>query len=237
LERPVSTKYLVTKVTPGNPVLVDLYDATKKVTVRIEADNCIYALPSFQRRYHFGEAVADDHRYAPWVTANLVLERPPQEQSEFSEPAWDNVIYQSRSLGYVVATHQSKARSNAGSNVWTWYLSFPNEDFKAVRKRLLESRWEDWRDQILDDLKTVHPNIEKVTQRIDVALFGHGMTTPTVDFIWGDSLEKARRSQENVWFAHSDLSGISIFEEAQYRGVLAAEALMAHQGYPFKSSL
>jgi hypothetical protein len=28
-----------------------------------------------------------------------------------------------------------------------------------------------------------------------------------------------------MWFAHSDMSGISIFEEAQYRGVLAAQAV------------
>ena len=30
----------------------------------------------------------------------------------------------------------------------------------------------------------------------------------------------------NIWFANSDLSGISIFEEAQYRGVRAAEAAL-----------
>jgi hypothetical protein len=30
----------------------------------------------------------------------------------------------------------------------------------------------------------------------------------------------------NVHFAHTDMSGISIFEEAQYRGVLAAKKVL-----------
>jgi hypothetical protein len=33
-----------------------------------------------------------------------------------------------------------------------------------------------------------------------------------------------------VLFAHSDLSGYSVFEEAHYRGVLAAERALAAPG-------
>jgi hypothetical protein len=35
-----------------------------------------------------------------------------------------------------------------------------------------------------------------------------------------------------VHFAHSDLSGIALFEEAQDRGVLAAERVLARLGKP-----
>ncbi len=40
-----------------------------------------------------------------------------------------------------------------------------------------------------------------------------------------------------VRFAHSDMSGLSLFEEAQYRGVRAAGDLMRHMGHTHISSL
>jgi hypothetical protein len=40
-----------------------------------------------------------------------------------------------------------------------------------------------------------------------------------------------------VVFAHSDMSGISIFEEAQYRGVAAAETVLRRMSKTFASSL
>jgi putative NAD(P)-binding protein len=231
---PIHSEHLITKVKPGQTVQIDALEVSTKKMVRFEADNCLYCLPAFQRSYHLDNESKFTGHYAPWVTANLVLERSPSERSVFSEPAWDNVIHDSPSLGYVVATHQSKAMSNAGSNVWTWYRSFPNEDPSEVRKQLLESKWEWWKEQILQDLGTVHSNIEQVTTQIDVALFGHAMIAPTVGTIWGNELKRIRRPLENVWFAHADLSGISIFEEAQYRGVLAAQQLMESAKHPFK---
>ena len=132
-----------------------------------------------------------------------------------------------------MAAHQTKAMSNQGENVWTWYRAFPNRDPSEVRKELLESRWEYWRDEILSDLETVHPDIAEVTSRIDVALFGHGMITPAVGYVWGEESARARQPKQNLWFAHSDLSGISVFEEAQYRGVLAAQQLMKDSGRSF----
>lgn len=237
LENPVRTRHLVTSVVPGEKVEINLLDLKSKRPVRILADSCIYCLPTFQRSYHISESMGAPGNYAPWVTANIVLKRAPKERSIYSEPAWDNVLYGSPSLGYVVASHQLKARSNVGPNVWTWYRSFPGEEPKEVRKRLLDSRWSDWRDQVLDDLEVVHPDIAEVTERVDIALFGHGMITPTVDYIWGKARQRALKPLSNVWFAHSDLSGISIFEEAQYQGVRAAEELMRAKEFSFRSLL
>ena len=235
LSYPIHTRQLITAVRPGSPVEIDILDLDQREHLRIEAERCLYCLPSFQRPYHFQSEPVFPGHYAPWVTANLVLSKAPQEKSIYSEPAWDNVVFGSESLGYVVSTHQSKAMSNQGENVWTWYRAFPNRDPAEVRKELLESRWEHWRDEILADLRTVHPDIEEVTSRLDVALFGHGMITPKTGFIWGEQAARAREPKENVWFAHSDLSGISVFEEAQYRGVLAAEKLMTDSGRAFQS--
>jgi hypothetical protein len=38
-------------------------------------------------------------------------------------------------------------------------------------------------------------------------------------------------------FAHGDVSGLSLFEEANYRGVLAAERTLRRLGVSFASSL
>jgi hypothetical protein len=63
------------------------------------------------------------------------------------------------------------------------------------------------------------------------------MVQPRVGFVWGKARWQARQPQGNIYFAHSDLSGFSIFEEAQYRGVLAAERILAKHQVPFSSSL
>jgi hypothetical protein len=53
--------------------------------------------------------------------------------------------------------------------------------------------------------------------------FGHAMARPTPGFL------KARQSDgDRFYFANSDQSGYSIFEEAQYRGVRAADEALQH---------
>jgi hypothetical protein len=63
------------------------------------------------------------------------------------------------------------------------------------------------------------------------------MIRPTPGFIWGAARREAARPLGPVHFAHSDLSGLSIFEEAQWRGIAAAEAVLAALGAPFSSAL
>jgi hypothetical protein len=40
-----------------------------------------------------------------------------------------------------------------------------------------------------------------------------------------------------IFHAHSDVSGLSLFEEAHYRGVAAAEGAMSHLDMPYESLL
>jgi hypothetical protein len=51
---------------------------------------------------------------------------------------------------------------------------------------------------------------------------GHAMIRPTPGFL----SRKYDPAIPRLWCANSDLSGISIFEEAQYRGVRAAESAL-----------
>ena len=47
---------------------------------------------------------------------------------------------------------------------------------------------------------------------------GHAMIRPTPGFIFSAERERWLKPRNGVYYANSDLSGFSIFEEAQYRG-------------------
>lgn len=193
--------------------------------VRYLAEAVIWAAPTFFASYVVeGAPKAAGFTYSPWVTANLTLTRQPQD-APGAELAWDNVFYGSPSLGYVVATHQHLGRRREES-VWTWYYAMAEMSPAAARRQLLDASWESWRDRIFADLARAHPDIADCVTRIDIFRNGHAMIRPTAGFLASDSRKQFLRTGDGLAFANSDLSGISIFEEAQHRGVAAAEAIL-----------
>ena len=186
------------------------------------AEAVIFSAPTFLASY-LTDAVAParSFQYSPWVTANLTLDRPPRERG--IEPAWDNVIYDSPALGYVVATHQT-IRSRVDRSVWTYYWALAGAPPSRSRALLLAKDWNYWKEAILNDLARAHPDIRECVSRIDVMRLGHAMIRPVPGFIFSDERRRfAEHVAGNLFFANSDLSGLSLFEEAQYRGVKAAE--------------
>ena len=83
---------------------------------------------------------------------------------------------------------------------------------------------------ILGDLERVHRDIRKCVSRIDIMRMGHAMARPKVGGIFSPERRKLAKPHGRVLFANSDLSGFSIFEEAQYRGIKAADALLGFIG-------
>lgn len=183
-------------------------------------DTVIFSAPSMLARYLLEDAPAVSTEYSPWVTANITLERLPRERG--LDLAWDNVFYDSNSLGFVVATHMT-LRSRIERSVWTWYTALTKGTPKENRVALLNARWEHWRDYILDDLSRAYPDIRQCVSRVDVMRIGHAMARPTPGSVFSDSRQRLTKPHGRVLFAHSDVSGFSVFEEAQYRGVKAAE--------------
>ena len=59
---------------------------------------------------------------------------------------------------------------------------------------------------------------------------GHAMMVPRPGLIWGEDRRLLSERRGRVHVAHSDASGLSLFEEANDRGVAAAEAVMAAIG-------
>jgi glycine/D-amino acid oxidase-like deaminating enzyme len=184
-----------------------------------EANVVIFAAPSFLARHLIENGPATQIVYSPWITANLTLDRLPKEMR--SESAWDNVIYGSPSLGYVVATHMS-LRTHVDRTVWTWYHALASGAPSENRRVLLEKDWAYWRDFILNDLARAHPDIRQCVSRIDIMRMGHAMARPVPGSVFSGSRARAIRSDDAIILANSDLSGFSLFEEAQYRGVSAA---------------
>lgn len=208
---------------------VNVYDLKSgKDTVYI-ADQVIYALPSFTRKYVLEEksTFLQNLEYSPWMVANLFVDELPQGKGH--PPAWENVIYKSASLGYVVSTHQD-LRAQRPQSVLTYYQAFGGKDTLAARRSLLPRNWNDWRGLILEDLKRPHPDIKNLVSRIDIMVHAHAMVRPVPGFLWGGEREKLSQSQEGLHFAHCDLSGISIFEEALARGFEAAKKAKHFRG-------
>lgn len=185
------------------------------------ADTVIWAAPTFVAPYVVeGAPVAKcGFEYSPWLTANLTLDRLPEHAGDI---AWDNVIYDSPSLGYVVATHMN-LRTVVRQSVWTYYWALVDRPAAEYRKILLEKDWGYWRDLILADLAKAHPDIRECVRRIDIMRLGHAMARPVPGFLNSKERRRWIQGEPGLYYANSDLSGFSIFEEAQSRGVQAAD--------------
>lgn len=229
---PLTTGALVHRVTQdarGAALAVHL--PRERRTVEIRAEHVIWAAQlRFAARALAGAdaglaAALGEFEQAPWLVANLTLSEPPRERPG-APLAWDNVLYDSPGLGYVVATHQDLA-SRRGPTVITYYEPLTGAPPAVGRARLLATPREEWAARVLADLGRPHPELASIARRVDVFTNGHAMVRPRTGFVWGAARERVLRHAGRVHFAHSDLSGFSLFEEAQYRGVAAAERVLA----------
>jgi len=225
-------RHLVASVTP-NDGGVDVVAEAEAGAVRFSAERVILATPDLINRRIF-PALDAARRARPeldrgaWAVANLHLSERPRARPDDAPLAWDNVLYDSKSLGYVVATHQSGR--DHGPSVFTWYYPFTG-DGSAARRALDGASREDWAEAALADLERAHPDIRPLCQRIDVAYWGHGMARPRVGSVFQPALAAARAPLGNVFFAGSELSGLSLFEEALDHGVRAAEEVLVSLGW------
>jgi hypothetical protein len=228
--------HVVFNVEPSDRgVSVDAYNPRDERSLRLTAREVILACPVFvaSRIYRpwreHPPSFAAAFRYSPWFVANLHLSGLPAGGWD-APVAWDNVIYESESLGYVVATHQS-LRTHTGETVFTYYRPFPGGDPGEDRRALASSTWASLRDRILADLSRPHPEIAGLVRRLDVMFYGHAMVRPEVGFVCGGALAGAMAALSGpVQIAHADLSGFSLFEEAYEWGRHAAGRALARLG-------
>jgi len=195
------------------------------------AQKVIFAAPQFVARYiirpyrenppsHLAE-----FQFGSWMVANLTLSDRPQQTSHRDFPlAWDNVLYESPSLGYVVATHQLSR--DYGPTVFTYYYPLCDENARVARTRLLEMDWQAWAEVTLTDLSRAHPDIRNLVERLDVMRWGHAMIRPRTGFVWGRARREGAQPFRSIHFAHSELSGVALFEEAFDVGLRVADEIV-----------
>jgi len=226
----IQSQCLVTKVQIQNQkVSVVYFNELENHFEEIIAGKVIMATHQFINRYLLGDAARTDYsafEYAPWMVANLTVNADLHEKR--GEPlAWDNVVYGSNSLGYVNAMHQHLA-SASPKKVITYYKPLSEYPYTASRKQLQKQTWENWLPLILEDLKRPHPQLKELLEEVAVWHWGHGMISPQPGFITSDARRMAQRPiADKIFFAHSDLSGISIFEEAFYWGTKVAKEMVS----------
>ena len=229
------TGWLVTSVLPrddGADVIAMSRDGRE---VRgFHARNVIFAAPQF-----IAARVIPSYRdvraftYGSWLVANLTLRDRPK--SAGFPLAWDNVLVESPSLGYVVATHQSDI--DYGPTVLTYYYAMCEHDPRIARQRLLSAGRDEWAEVALSDLSRAHQEIRRLTTRLDVMRWGHAMIRPNPGFMWSEARRRAAEPLGNIHFAHCDLSGVALFEESLYHGTRAAEEVLAARGRPVETFL
>jgi predicted NAD/FAD-dependent oxidoreductase len=217
-------------------VEVDVWNARAQRVERWAAPQVVLAVPLFiavrllESPPDALAQVAAQVRHAPWLVANLHLAEALDEHPG-ALLSWDNVVYdpgrKSASLGYVDAMHQS-LRSLPGPTVLTAYQALGGDtpaQLAAERTRLLAEPWSTRAAAVVAELERVHPDLPAKLQRVDLMRYGHAMSVPAPGVRSSAALRAlaapGATHHGRVHFAHADLSGYSVFEEAMYQGVRA----------------
>ncbi len=218
-------------VSDNEHIKVKVFDLKKQTSYTIDAGKVIMASPQFVNQKLLGGFsrkgvnYADMH-YAPWLIANITVNKLPTA-AKGMVLCWDNVAYGTPSVGYVNANQQD-LKVIEEKKVLTYYLPLCDKEPRLSRLAAYTRIYEQWLDIVVPELEQMHPEITQHIEEIEFWLWGHGMISPAVNYIWGDTRKNAQASINNkIFFAHTDLSGISIFEEAFHHGISAAQQVLA----------
>lgn len=202
-------------------------------TYVVKARRAICAMPLFVAA-RVVESLADygfnpaSHlpEYAPWLVANFLLDRFPGERGGVPL-AWDNIVHGSGSLGYVVSTHQDIRVGAPPRTVFTAYHALAEMQPDDARRWLDGARPDELLELAATDLRAAYGwRLAACVLRAEITLRAHAMATPTPGYLSNRGLQALRAADGRILFAHADLSGYSVFEEAAWWGYEAARRLL-----------
>jgi hypothetical protein len=236
--RPAS---VVLRVEAGrHAVDVDVWNARSQRSERWQAQQAVVCLPLHVAARVLAPApsalvaAAAGVLHAPWLVANLQLHTALTDKPG-APPSWDNVLMPAPgqagaapALGYVDAMHQS-TRPMPGPTVLTAYWALGDGDRAAVQQQraaLLHEPWRAWADRVVADLARAHPDLPHKLARVDLMRYGHAMSIPAPGVRGSAALAALAAPQPGrIQFAHADLAGYSVFEEAYTAGVSAGRVV------------
>ena len=206
-------------------------------SVRITARQAIAAMPLFvlQRvlvdppRHGF-VAARDVPAYAPWMVSNFIMRAFPTERPG-SPLAWDNVVYQEPGLGYVVSTHQDIRVAPPPRSAFTAYHALSDLTPEAARRWLQTADVAELARVAARDLRLAYGwRLPLCVERVAITVRAHAMAVPGPGFLDNPGRRALREAGGPIFFAHSDLSGLSLFEEAAWWGYRAAAGVLTARG-------
>ncbi|SAI04702.1 Uncharacterized conserved protein [Bordetella ansorpii] len=198
----------------------------------LRAQRVVCAMPLFvaSRLLDLSGHGFDPQRHQPehaaWMVSNFSLNGYPAEAAG-APLAWDNVVYEGSALGYVVSTHQLLRVAPSPRTVFTAYEALSHLSPTQARQWLAKASPEELREHAAVDLLAAYgPEFWRHATALDITVRGHAMATPTPGFLSNEGLAALRQANGRVLFAHADLSGYSVFEEAAWWGVRAAARIL-----------
>ncbi|QYY31497.1 NAD(P)-binding protein [Cupriavidus pinatubonensis] len=207
-------------------------------TVRLRARRVICAMPLHVAAHlmplaRFGfDATRHLPPHAAWLVSSFRLRGFPAEAPGVPL-AWDNVVHGSRALGYVVATHQMIRQAPPPRTVFTAYCPLDRAALGhsaapgEVRRWLAEATPGDLMDYAVTDLREVYGRgFWRHADRVEITARGHAMASPLPGFLTNAGAAALRALDGPIQFAHADLSGLSVFEEAAWWGTRAATRMV-----------
>ncbi|GAA4494257.1 NAD(P)/FAD-dependent oxidoreductase [Hymenobacter ginsengisoli] len=240
----VQTQALVFGLHEANDsqLAVQVYDARTRQSTTLLARHVILATPWHVSKHLLPAPAAGPPLtplHAPWLVANLTVAGYPGGPGQ--PLSWDNVRYGSPALGYIDAEHQALRGYEADEpRSLTFYWALPTDpaDPAAARRHALASTYADWLALVLTELELMHPGLAAQVTAADLWVWGHGMVAPTPGYVWGPAraLATQPRLGGRVHLAHTDLSGVSVFEEAFHQGQRAARAVLGASSADFQSA-
>ena len=218
----------------GNHVLITYFDTNDEKFYALKGKSAIIALPKFQlplicKEFQLKKELLKAFQYAPWIVANIHVKHPPRGKPL----AWDNISYSNWSLGYIYNSYLNMRLRNKESqpSVITFYAPLLQNGIENERKNLLMKGWDYWANRVVNDIKLMHPNISSLIERIDIVKWGHAMIRPTPNFVWGREREEMVKPINRIHFAHSDVGGLPIFEQAFYSGEQAVKNILKSKDF------
>jgi len=198
----------------------------------VQADQIVAAVPAAVLEHLTERPSQVRPETTPWWVGQLHLDALPSGRGV--SHAWDSVVYGARGLGVVSSAHQ--AAGYGGPTVLSWYLPLSDEAPGAARRAMMSAEWAPLAELALRELEPGFPGLRRHLAKLDVWAWGHGTVRPEVGLHTPGVLAPLAEPVGRIWPAHTDLSGLSLFEEASWQGVRAAESVLAELGSPVERS-
>ena len=197
--------------------------------IRVKARQAICAMPLFVLQHVFAGLAGygfvgsrDVPSYAPWMVSNFIMRAFPEEKGG-TPLAWDNVVFKEPGLGYVVSTHQDIRMSRPARTAFTAYQALSDLEPAAARRWLERASVAELTEACAKDLRLAYGwRLPWCVERIAITVRAHAMAVPEPGFLSNPGRIALRNTGGPIFFAHSDLSGLSLFEEAAWWGYQAA---------------